>query len=482
MARVEKCHDGLPQRVINRIRSRAAVFLLTAFTLWSALASDLSAQAYIGVGSLRPFVVGIIPVVGNGAVGGVSINAQGVLDRATVEAMSELVEARKAALAEGVSANVAVASKLRKVSLHRLEQAIFDKRKADQPLDPEMLMLAGLQSVRFIFIDPESHDVIIAGPAEAWTVDKNGVAVGAKTQAPVLMLEDLLVAMRSSQAAHEAGITCSIDPSAEGLARLQDYMAGNPRMGEAALNKMAELVGPQAVTLAGVPADSHFARVMVAADFLMKRIAMGLEKSPVRDVPSYMTILRGPRVAVPKTAMPRWWLAPDYAAPLRDAEGLAFALPQSGVKVMTEDSYLAEDGTLTRTEDSNPAALDWAERFTSHYGEIAAKTPVFAELRNLMDLAIVAALIRDPQMQDRIGHDFPLFANEAALPVSSYNVPQTVASQSSFVRKGTQYVISVSGGVDLSPGAVLNEAKLDAAVLKDRQQALGTAGTNWWWD
>ncbi|MDA7978097.1 MAG: DUF1598 domain-containing protein [Pirellulales bacterium] len=439
-------------------------------------------QSSIFSGQVRPFVVGINPVVGNGAVGGVSIDANGLLDRATIDAVGNLAEARAQAVESQVPADVAVTSKLRKVSLRRLELAIYERLKAGEPLEEEMLMLAGLQNVQFIFLNPEENDVIVAGTAGGWTLDEHGTVVGLETRSPVLQLEDLLVVLRSIHSAHESGITCSIDPSAEGLARLQDYFSAGPRMGEMALRRMEKLVGSQSVTVTGVPADSHFARVMVAADFIMKRIAMGLEKSPTRRVPSYMQMLRSARVPVPKTAMPRWWLAPDYSAPLRDVDGLAFALPSSGVKVMTEDSYLNEDGTLERVEDANPAAVDWANRFSEHYVELAKRLPVLAELRNLMDLAIVAAIVRNPQLGDKVGHDFPLLSNEEILPVVSYHVPKTVSSRSSFVKKGNQYIISISGGVDLAPGAVLGTATLDDKVLSNREQAIAGTQQNWWWD
>lgn len=461
---------------------RLALLGLMAVGVCLAYARTAQAQSYVGFTQLRPFVVGIFPVVGNGAVGGVSIDASGILARSTADAIGQLAQERAKALQQQPSADIAVSSKLRKVSLRRLEQAIYEKLKAEQPLDEEMQMLAGLQSVQFIFLHPENHDVIIAGPAEGWTMDQYGTIVGANSQAPVLQLEDLLVALRSISAARETGITCSIDPSSDGLARLQEYFAGNPRMSQAALRQMEQLVGAQNVTVTGVPADSHFARVMVAADFVMKRIAMGLEKSPTRDVPSYMTLLRGPRVPVPQDSMPRWWLTPDYAAPRRDIDGLAFALPASGVKVKTEDSYVSEDGQLERSDEKNPAAMDWAERFSENYQAIAEKNPVFSELRNLMDLSIVAAIVHNPELQAQVGHDFPLFGSSEILPVTSFHVPSTVSSQSSFVKKGNQYVISISGGADLSPGEVLSNATVDRTVLEDRQQALAGAGDNWWWD
>ncbi len=39
---------------------------------------------------------------------------------------------------------------------------------------------------------------------------------------------------------------------------------------------MREAFGPQLIKLTGVPSDSHFAQTLVAADYQMKRIGMGL--------------------------------------------------------------------------------------------------------------------------------------------------------------------------------------------------------------
>ena len=161
-------------------------------------------------------------------------------------------------------------------------EASTDRREVLEDCDYVIntIEVAGLQNVRFVFLDPENNDVIIAGAAEGWTTDGFGTVVGAKTNAPVLQLEDLLVALRSATREQDTGITCSIDPTSEGLTKLQEFYAQNQRLSEPAMRQMEELLGPQSVTVTGVPPDSHFARVMVAADFVMKRIAMGLEKSP----------------------------------------------------------------------------------------------------------------------------------------------------------------------------------------------------------
>ena len=55
---------------------------------------------------------------------------------------------------------------------------------------------------------------------------------------------------------------------------------------------MQESLGMQKVTLNGAPSDSHFARVLVAADYHMKRIAMNLDPSPVKGLPGFLDMMK----------------------------------------------------------------------------------------------------------------------------------------------------------------------------------------------
>ena len=45
------------------------------------------------------------------------------------------------------------------------------------------------------------------------------------------------------------------------------------------------------ISITGVPASSHFARVMVAADFRMKRLAMNFQPAPMDNMPSFLSRL-----------------------------------------------------------------------------------------------------------------------------------------------------------------------------------------------
>jgi len=52
-------------------------------------------------------------------------------------------------------------------------------------------------------------------------------------------------------------------------------------------------LGMQDVSVTGVPAGSHYARILVEADYMLKRISIGLEPSGLRDIKSHLATLRG---------------------------------------------------------------------------------------------------------------------------------------------------------------------------------------------
>ena len=111
----------------------------------------------------------------------------------------------------------------------------------------------------------------------------------------------------------------------------------------AVVKQIEKAMGPQNISITGVPADSHFARVLVAADYRMKRIAMNLEQSPLRELPSFIDMVQSTRAV--KNMMPRWWLACDYEPMAQTEDGLGWELRGPGVKVMTESEFVAADGT-----------------------------------------------------------------------------------------------------------------------------------------
>ena len=59
-------------------------------------------------------------------------------------------------------------------------------------------MLAGLQEVRYVFVYPEQKDIVLVGYGEGWRIDTRGNIVGVTTGKPVLLLDDLLTALRTA--------------------------------------------------------------------------------------------------------------------------------------------------------------------------------------------------------------------------------------------------------------------------------------------
>ncbi len=174
-----------------------------------------------------------------------------------------------------------------------------------------------------------------------------------------------------------------------------------PRLEEA----MQQAFGPQQITLNGVPENSHLARVLVAADYRMKRLAMKLDESPIRGFPSYRRPGQEIRSASCRTTNPRWWLAATTNRSPKARDGLAWELRGRGVKCLTENDIIAADGSAQPTGKTSTVAQQWADLMTDKYEQLAAQEPVFGELRNVMDLCVVAAVIDQHELAAQAGCD-----------------------------------------------------------------------------
>ena len=444
-------------------------------------AGDVEAQtASISSVSVRPFVTGLIPVIGrNGAIGGVMVNAAGVVRRAEVSDSASLrdgwLRSRKP-----LSAELGRETKMRMVSLRGLEAAIARHLKDKTPLPDDVFFLAGMHRVQYVFLVPERKDVILAGPADGWRLGDEAAMVTETSRTPVLRLDDLMDALR---AAKESVVTCSIDPTEEGLLRLKQLLSRRQvPVGDEFLEGMRTALGPQRISITGVSPDSHFARVMVAADYQMKLLAMGLHPAPLDDFPSYLTLLSRSSRRGQEIAAPRWWLATDYDPMLRSPDGLAWQLRGPGVKALTEDGSLGESGEIIETGRPNPLAERWARSMSERYTELGASMSAFAALRNCMDLAVVAALVFNEDMLARAECALPLLLRAARIRGPRYNTPKTVDSQVSLSRGSRGWFVSISGGVEIDAWEPLKKVRSSRKLVSVRRDALDEATENWWWD
>jgi hypothetical protein len=415
-------------------------------------------------------------------VGGVWIDSEGLLRNIQTDETDQLRAQREKAM-QPQAGGIEKPCQLRKISLRRLEAEIARQLTAGKPLTDEVQFLAGLQQILYVFAYPEEHDVVLAGPAEGWKVSPQGEIVGAANGHPVLLLDDLLVALRCAEDCREAGISCSIDPTAQGLVKvkaLAAQLAKHTPDIETAKDEIAATLGPQMITVDGVPDASHFARVLVAADYRMKRLAMGFEAAPIKGLPSFLQLSKAGGKGM-RNMLPRWWLEPDYDSVLADENGQAWQIRGAHVRAVTEEDVLTQTGARQHTGKANAVAKKWADNMTRHYDDLAAKEPVFGQLRNCIDLAVAAALISKEGLLVKTGCTLPILYGQKELPTEEYAPPRQVNTQVSLLQKGANWLISASGGVKLNPWTLVETCE-NTSDLAPKQAAAKPAGENWWWN
>jgi hypothetical protein len=447
--------------------------LVAAVALCSCLTASQAAFAQFGLGFGRV-----------GVVGGVQVDADGTLRSAGAEETSGWLAKMRGSVSMP-SADLASEVPLRMISLTKLQAELEKAIAEDRPVSDEVLYLAGLQRIEYVFVYPDRQDIVLAGPAEGWIVREDASVVGKTSGRPVLQLEDLVVALQTSEASQKQAISVSIDPTPEGEQRLNQLLSQvrtGPGFNQAAVEAaMKEAFGPQQVTLTTVPKDSRMAQTLVAADYRMKRLAMNLEPSPVAGLPSYMQMIKNGGASA--GTQPRWWMACDYDAILHSEDMLAWKLTGTGIKAITEDEIVAATGSRQGSGKSNKQAQRWADLFTKKYTELCATNPAFGDLRNVMDLNIVATIIRAHELEQVAGCDLGLLCGKSGkLTMPSWATPAQIAPECSFVRGTSGLTVSASGGVEINPWKVVSQqSKPDAAVKTVYTQA-GPKTQNWWWN
>jgi hypothetical protein len=411
-------------------------------------------------------------------VGGVAIDAAGVV---TPPERSARIPQRDALrkLHPAPAAELNAASELRMISLKGLEAAC-QAAAGSKELPDELRFLAGIQRIQYVLVYPEEHDIVLAGPGEGWKVDDEANVVGVHTGRPVLLLEDLLVAFRTVDVARQGGISCSIDPTAEGRQRLEALSSKRSGSGAPPLATMRKALGPQQITVTGVPADSHLARILVSSDFHLKRIGMGLEPSQVKGLPGFIDMLKRDAAGLDHPT-PRWWLACDYQPLGRSDDGLAFELRGRGVKCLAEDEIVDQQGKVASTAAASSTAERWARLFTEHYDELAKQEPAFADLRNVMDLCVVAALVAKEQLLVKADCQLPELFGRGQLAVGSYAVPKTMESLCTSVNRGSSIIV-MSGGVQIASWQMADRLEPSVTPSQTRARAKPANTTAAWWN
>jgi len=429
--------------------------------------------------------------IGTSAFSGVAVDADGVLKRLqAADATGELMRTR-VAQARATLGDAAQPSQLRKVSLTRLIAKANKAVTEGYGPDDEMLHLAGLTRIRYVFYYPETKDIVLAGPAEGWVDTPDGRIVGWNSGQPVLQLEDLAVALRTFAPGGKTNslVYCSIDPTQDGLARMQQFLGEigrqiGPGDEQFIVEGLRDSLGLQVITIGGVPASTHFAQVMVEADYRMKLIGIGLEKPPV-NIASFVALANP--AAVARNALQRWYFVPDYQRIKVADDGLAAEFVGTGVKLVGEDEVVSEHGGRQAVARQSGASQKFTRSFTEKYNQLAERAPVYAQLRNCIDMLVAAAFMQQHDLYGQAGIDLGALGDESAYSVEKYNAPKQVATAVNSMWKGRRLMTPVGGGVEIRAGKAVDSANTiadDGAVAKAKGAIDISAlpADRWWWD
>jgi len=448
------------------------------------------------------FIAAMVLVLPNlawaqGQAAGVEVKADGVLRIKQYQSLSgALAEQWKREAQAKLAPDVARVSDKRKISLNRLEAAIQERlAKGEQPT-AEMQYLAGLTRVENVFFFPGSNDIVIAGPAEGFAADPSGRTIGIFTGRATIELQDLITALRAFPPGEDTRnklIGCSIDPTQEGLANMAKFYAeaarkittpNSPLTGELARG-MKESLGLQKVTINGVSAKTHFAQVLVEADYRMKLIGIGLETPPAK-ITSYVS--KASPATGSTNALQRWYFQPNYECVRVTEDHLAMQLVGEGVKLSNQSEVVGADGSRAGGGAKDAASEAFVKTFTNEYATLAARVPVYAQLRNLIDLTIAAAFIQEQDYYTKANWKASTLMDEKALNLEICEAPTTVESAVNAIWKGNRLMTPIGGGVSIRPTVALQAENLlkddngELKALRGKVKVEGLAENQWWWD
>ena len=432
---------------------------------------------------------------------GVYVDASGVINRLKAHARQPRGKSHRALATRADKNDVIADASLRKVSLRRLIRELRQSTAFGRPVSQEIKNLAGLTRVQYVLCDQENRDIIIAGPGGPWRLDEQGHAVStAKDCAgqPVLQFDDLIVCLNNAATSGKFG--CTIVPRQKALADAQRFLSTSKLSGKQWANQLRDTIGRQDVQVSGIDPSSHAAAVLVEADLLMKMIGMGVESS-IDSVPNYFERVIGQDQSQPRDSLVRWWFTVDLDALSSNADQTMFEFARPTVKVLSENEHLEQNGHRRHSGQADRATEGFARDFTDNYEEVSKNWPVFAKLRNVFDLALVAGIIHQFELDQSAGLEQALggiagcdYGTFAAWDYQTVVLPHATEVDSImnyrsqvYTRSGKRYrqrLVAVSGGVEFNYSKSISKSK---RIEKSQSEfptlaAAKESGQDWWWD
>jgi tetratricopeptide (TPR) repeat protein len=185
--------------------------------------------------------------------------------------------------------------------------------------------------------------------------------------------------------------------------------------------------GPQTVRVIGIPLQSQFAKIMLEADYAMKKIIFGELNVGVPGFARINAMMARQTCRTGRfTNISRFWLtpAPLEARDIHLSPSGRTLLFSTAIRDQTE-AMRAAGATLVGTGQTGGFAVQSADLFTRQItglerSKLVHPLDIYARLHGLVDIVTVYSLLR----RDEMG--FPMLKNLAALPLPELSGTQTV--------------------------------------------------------
>ncbi len=287
----------------------------------------------------------------------------------------------------------------------------------------EYLQLYGINEILGFVIDEKNNDLILFGKMD--------------DSLPPLYLDDFVVALRNEWKlyARKEGNTyyysppgCTIDPDPSVLEELQQmnghiFNNSEPSKAHKHLEQWHSVCKqPQKVGVFGVPFNSHFSKVMVDADYYMKRIVNGSVNLDIGRFTSLSDLnldiakddlTNGRPISIPLQTMNRFWFYPGNNS-YKEDKGIIL-IKESKVKLLTEEEFLTKEGKVSGSGRSNPLAKQFADKFTEKYDQIANAKPIYHELEGLFRFVSLVKAIKSKEALSKAGIKLEYLLNQFQL-------------------------------------------------------------------
>ncbi|MBL8891963.1 MAG: DUF1598 domain-containing protein [Planctomycetaceae bacterium] len=338
----------------------------------------------------------------NGGPGSISTFRNGVvIDVAGQLRFAQPKQVKSGSLLAGQASSLKLVkdAELRFVSLPKLESQLRAFAEAGQPVPDSVRYLGGMYEIQAIAVDAAAGDLFLVGPAGPWEINPQGVAVHVETQRPVLHLDDLVACLRNVMYGRSI-LGCSIDPK-PGQFQKAAELAGKWNLTVPQVrDRFLTAVGPQDTAVFGVPAWSHSAHVLLTADYHIKLLAMG----SIPAGPQLPSFLERCEADDPPSEIIRWWFTLADPEIQESEDSNLFTIRGPVMELKTEAKFVAgQRGGEQAAPPRSLAAESFVADFNRQLPQLRRLFPVYGQLENLFQWAVVAQVIHGRSLPARIG-------------------------------------------------------------------------------